>query len=59
MNRLNHLRKQCTDTFIDEILEEMYRILVIQIQPKFLLKLYTKKLSWLYTQISLKLTKKI
>lgn len=43
MNGFNHLREQCTNTVIDEILEKMYRILIIQVQPKFLLKLNHKK----------------
>jgi hypothetical protein len=39
MDGLNHLREQSTDTFIDKILEEMYSLLIVQIQPEFLLKL--------------------
>ena len=39
MDGLNHLREQSADTFIDKILEEMYSLLIIQIQPEFLLEL--------------------
>jgi hypothetical protein len=39
MDGLNHLREQSTDAFIDKILEEMYSLLIIQIQPEFLLEL--------------------
>lgn len=41
MDGLNHLREQSADTFIDKILEEMYSLLIIQIQPEFLLELET------------------
>jgi hypothetical protein len=39
MDGFNHLREQSADTFIDKILEEMYSLLIIQIQPEFLLEL--------------------
>jgi hypothetical protein len=39
MDGLNHLREQSADTFIDKILEEMYSLLIIQIQSELLLKL--------------------
>ena len=39
MDGLNHLREQSTDAFIDKILEEMYSLLIVQIQPEFLLEL--------------------
>jgi hypothetical protein len=39
MDGLNHLWEQCTDAFIDKILEEMYSLLIIQIQSEFLLEL--------------------
>lgn len=31
MNSLNHLRKQCTNTLIDKILEKMYGSFIIQV----------------------------
>ncbi len=31
MNGLNHLRKQCTNTLIDEILEKVYAGFIIQV----------------------------
>lgn len=31
MNGLNHLRKQCTNTLINKILEEMYTGFIIQV----------------------------
>uniref|UniRef100_A0A0A8ZT59 Uncharacterized protein n=1 Tax=Arundo donax TaxID=35708 RepID=A0A0A8ZT59_ARUDO len=39
MDGLNHLWEQSTDAFIDKTLEEMYSLLIIQVQPEFLLKL--------------------
>lgn len=42
MDGLDHLREQSADTFIDKILEEMYGLLVIQIQPELLLKLINR-----------------
>jgi hypothetical protein len=38
MDGLNHLRKQGCDAFVDETLEEIYSLLIIQIQPEILLK---------------------
>lgn len=42
MNGLNHLREQSTDTLVDKILEKMYALLVVQVQPKLLLELKGK-----------------
>lgn len=39
MDGLNHLREQCADTIVDKTLEEMYSLLIVQIQPEFLLNL--------------------
>ena len=39
MDGLNHLREQCADTIVDKALEEMYSLLIVQIQPEFLLNL--------------------
>jgi hypothetical protein len=39
MDGLNHLREQGADTLVDKSLEEVYSLLIIQIQPEFLLKL--------------------
>lgn len=39
MYGLNHLREQGANTFIYKILEEVYTGLIIQVQPKLLLKL--------------------
>lgn len=39
MDGLNHLREQSTHAIVDKILEEMYSLLVVQIQPEFLLEL--------------------
>jgi hypothetical protein len=39
MDGLNHLREQGADTLVDKSLEEVYSLLIVQIQPEFLLKL--------------------
>lgn len=39
MYGLNHLREQSANTLIDKILEEVYTGLIVQVQPKLLLKL--------------------
>lgn len=45
MNGLNHLGEQSTDTLIDKILEKMYALLIVQVQPKLLLELKGKSQS--------------
>lgn len=45
MNGLNHLGEQSTDTLIDKILEKMYALLIVQVQPKLLLELKGKSVS--------------
>lgn len=36
----HHLWKECTDALIDKILEEVYRLLVVQVESELFLKLH-------------------